>query len=67
MGKGSDCEVEDYDSVQFGILLVLLTFWLFGETDSLLLRNKSELSWEVGESGGKWGQPERKWGQPERK
>jgi hypothetical protein len=52
MGKGSDCEVEVYDAVQFGMLLVLLMFWLFGGTDSLLLQNKSELSWEV---WGKWG------------
>ena len=54
MGKVSDCEVEDYDAVQFGILLVKLMFWLFGETDSLFLQNKSELSWEVEGSGGKW-------------
>ena len=29
MGEGSDCEVEDYDAVQSGMLLVLLTFWFF--------------------------------------
>ena len=50
MGEGSDCEVEDYDAVQSGMLLVLLTFWFFffGGTEGLLLQNKSELRWEVG-------------------
>jgi len=57
MGKGSHFEVEDYDAVESGMLLVLLTFWPFGGIDSLLLlQNKSELSWEVGSYRGEVGQ-----------